>query len=105
MNSVGQSLTYRVPMLPDPACSAHQGAAGGDVRRAVAQGCEHLLQTVAHLPVRSCSVELAFAFDPTRGATHGKQARLRLYLHVWAADPAVARCLDKFGSSGFSVLP
>ena len=88
-----QILTYRIPQIPDPAYSQYQAIAGGDIRKAISDGGEHILRTLSHMPSHAVSVELLFDFSP-KGAGCDRQTRLNLYLRLWASD---SRTVQSFG--------
>lgn len=71
-------LAYEVEAIPDP--NEHQLAAlcGGDVRRVVAGGFEHLLRVIARFQETEIALALRFLFDPK--GSGGRHSRLRLQL-------------------------
>ncbi len=93
MSSNGYSVTLQIPEIPDPAFSQYQAVAGGDIRTAIADGCEHILRTLSNMPADSVSAELLFVYNPA-GNGHDRQSRLRLYLRLWAPQKQVLQSLE-----------
>lgn len=79
---------HRIPQLPDPSSSQYQAIADGDVRAAIAEGCEHLLRTLSNMPSGSTWQELRFVFDP-KADNRNRQSRLSLYFVLGATDKAI----------------
>ena len=94
-----QILTYQIPEIPDPAYSQYQAIAGGDIRKAISDGSEHILRTLSHMPSHAVSVELLFVFDP-KCTSHDRQTRLNLYLRLWASDRQTLQSLGKLVRGG-----
>ncbi|MFH1614958.1 MAG: hypothetical protein ABIG61_07730 [Planctomycetota bacterium] len=81
------SLTFHIPEIPDPNFSQFQAVAGGDVRKAAWQACEHILRTLSNMPSSSISAEILFIHDPAAGSDD-RQSRLKLYLRLEATEPS-----------------
>jgi len=92
-------LTYLINEIPDPAYSQYQAVANGDIRRAIADGCEHILRTLANMPPKSVSAELRFVYDPN-GDRFDKQTRLNLFVQISAANKGLAKSFDRLLRSG-----
>ncbi len=99
MARTDEILTYHVPKLPDPSDPRFRQLAAGDVRSAIATGCEHLSRTLVHMPPDSCWAELRLVFDPA-GDGQDSQSRLNLYLLAWASNATMVQNLDGFIRGG-----
>jgi len=87
------SLTFWISGIPDPGFSHFQAVAGGDVRKASWQACEHILRTIANMPPSGVSAEILFIYDPP--ATLGdQQNRLKLYLILYAVDASSLKSIE-----------
>ena len=87
-----KTVTYRVPEIPDPLYPQYQIAAGGDVLSAAVDDFEHLLRTVANMPVGSVSVCIRLVFSPKK-ANRDMQSRLRVFMIAHAHDENTAEGL------------
>ena len=99
MASNNHSLTFWIPEIPDPAFSQYQAIANGDIRRAIADGCEHILRTLSNMPADSVSAELIFVYNPI-GNGYDRQSRLNLYLRLWAPQKQVLQSLEHLVRGG-----
>lgn len=99
LSSGGNMLTYQILEIADPADMRHQSAADGDVRVAVFAAGEHLLRQLANIPSGLISAEFLFVFQPDAGGSD-RQARLRLYLRLWASDDLTAKTLSQLIERG-----
>lgn len=85
--------TYRIGVLADPDYAPHRTAAGGDLRSAVQSYCQHYLHILAHLPAGSAAAELRFVYCPGSSESD-PQARLSIYMLLWAISPSVSDALE-----------
>lgn len=99
MSDNSHILTYLINEIPDPAYSQYQAVANGDIRRAIADGCEHILRTMANMPPKSVSAELRFVYDPN-GDGFDKQTRLNLFVQISAANKDLSKSFDRLLRSG-----
>lgn len=91
-------FVYEIDAIPDP--DEHQLAAlyGGDARRAVASGFEHLLRVIARFQESEIALALRFVFDPEADGGRHSRLRLQVVLRVGAGLRAeVARQLVEVG--------
>ena len=95
MSNNSHISTYLIDEIPDPAYSQYQAVANGDIRQAIADGCEHILRTLVNMPPKSISAELRFIYDPN-GNGFDKQTRLNLFVQICAANKDLAKSLTVF---------
>jgi len=87
------SSTFWISGIPDPDFSQFQAVAGGDVRKASWQACEHILRTIANMPPSGVSAEILFIYD-TATSLGDQQNRLKLYLRLYAADVSGLKSIE-----------
>jgi len=93
------TFTYWISEIPDPAFSQYQAAANGDIRKAIFDGCEHLLRTLVNMPSKSLSFRIFFVYDPN-GDGFDRQKRLNIYLQISAANRRYAECFERLLRGG-----
>jgi len=64
--------------IPDPAYSAYQALADGDIQAAIAEGFEHLLRTLAPMAARTVRGELLFVYGVSLTLAHQNFKQFKL---------------------------
>lgn len=93
------TFTYWISEIPDPVFSQYQAAANGDIRKAIFDGCEHLLRTLVNMPSKSLSFRIFYVYDPN-GDGFDRQRRLNIYLQISAPDRRYAKCFERLLRGG-----